>query len=188
MFNQFRWKRLSITDDDLFRDSYILTMTQSKLLAEPSVDEDSFDVTQMTDAAFESFAEVFFVEIIGKLTRLNHSSFQLENLDVTQILNTTTKPIVCIQTFKNFEDGVMSLEQTLNGMDPGYVIMYHCNVTAIRQIETYEAMKKRPSHYRLKVFFLIHAQTVEEQSYLTTLRREKQAFELLIETKSVRFS
>lgn len=109
-------------------------------------------------------------------------------MDVTQILNTTTKPIVCIQTFKNFEDGVISLEQTLNGMDPGFIIMYHSNVTAIRQIETYEATKRRQPHYRLKVFFLIHAQTVEEQSYLTTLRREKQAFELLIETKSVTFS
>ncbi|XP_037032816.1 DNA repair endonuclease XPF [Bradysia coprophila] len=149
-------------DDDLYRDSYILTMTQSKL--NESVD-DSFDVTQMADAAFESFAE-------------------LENLDVTQILNTTTKPIVCIQTFKNYEDGVLSLEHTLNGMDPGYVIMYHSNVTAIRQIETFEAMKRRQPHYRLKVFFLLHAQTVEEQSYLTTLRREKQAFEFLIETKS----
>lgn len=82
----------------------------------------------------------------------------------------------------------MSLEHTLNGMDPGYIIMFHSNVTTIRQIETYEAMKRRQPHYRLKVFFLIHAQTVEEQSYLTTLRREKQAFELLIETKSVGFS
>lgn len=81
----------------------------------------------------------------------------------------------------------MSLEQTLNDMDPGYIIMYHSNVTAIRQIETYEAMKKRQPHYRVKVFFLLHAQTVEEQSYLTNLRREKQAFELLIDTKSVSF-
>ncbi|KAJ6645403.1 DNA repair endonuclease XPF [Pseudolycoriella hygida] len=156
-------------DDDLFRDSYILTMTQitqSKDQEESFRNEDDvFDVTQMADVAFESFVE-------------------LENLDVTQILNTTTKPIVCIQTFKNYEDGLMSLEQTLNGMDPGYIIMYHCNVTAIRQIETYEAMKRRQPHKRLKVFFLIHAQTVEEQSYLTTLRREKQAFEFLIETKS----
>lgn len=50
-----------MADDDLFRDSYILTMTQSnKHLVEPSVEDlDSFDVTQMADAAFESFAEVF---------------------------------------------------------------------------------------------------------------------------------
>lgn len=36
-------------------------MTQTKY-HEPSIDEDedSFDVTQMADAAFESFTEVFF--------------------------------------------------------------------------------------------------------------------------------
>lgn len=48
-----------IADDDLFRDTYILTMTQSKFNAEASdEDEDFFDVTQMADVAFESFAEV----------------------------------------------------------------------------------------------------------------------------------
>jgi len=44
---------------------------------------------------------------------------------------------------------------------------------------------RRKSNNKLKVFFLIHAETVEEQSYLTTLRREKESFEYLIETKSV---
>lgn len=39
----------------------------------------------------------------------------------------------------------------------------------------------------LKVYFLIHAGTVEEQSYLTSLRREKESFEYLIETKSVSY-
>lgn len=71
-------------------------------------------------------------------------------------------------------------------MDPSYVIMYHSSVSAIRQIEVHEARKKRSPNQRLKVFFLVHAQTVEEQSYLTSLRREKQAFELIIDTKSVR--
>lgn len=37
----------------------------------------------------------------------------------------------------------------------------------------------------MKVFFLIHSGTVEEQSYLTSLRREKEAFEFLIDLKSV---
>lgn len=47
----------------------------------------------------------------------------------------------------------------------------------------YEA--HRESDVQLKIYFLIHAATVEEQSYLTTLRREKEAFEFLIETKAV---
>lgn len=110
------------------------------------------------------------------------------NLDVTQLVNTTTKPLVCIQTFKTGEDGILSLERILNEMSPGYVIMYHCNISAIRQIEVYESGKKRSARDRLKVFFLMHSQTVEEQSYLTNLRREKLAFDLLIDTKAVSFS
>lgn len=109
----------------------------------------------------------------------------METLDITQIVQHHRKPIVCIQTFKTGDDGALSLERTLNEIDPGYVILYHANVTAIRQIEVYEARKRRAAVNRLKVFFMVHAQTVEEQSYLTSLRREKQAFELIIDTKKV---
>lgn len=111
----------------------------------------------------------------------------MENLDISQIVQHHRKPIVCIQTFKTGDDGPLSLERTLNEIDPGYIVMYHSNVSAIRQIEAFEARKKRAPVDRLKVFFLVHSQTVEEQSYLTSLRREKQAFELIISTKTVRF-
>lgn len=110
---------------------------------------------------------------------------QMENLNITQITNTTTRPIVCIQTFKSCEDSVLSLDHTLREMNPGFVILYHSNVTAIRQIEVYESQQKRHPRDRLKVFFVVHSQTVEEQSYLTSLRREKEAFDLLIKTKQV---
>lgn len=50
-------------------------------------------------------------------------------------------------------------------------------------LKIYEARRRKNS--RLKVYFLVYNESVEEQSYLTTLRREKQAFEYIIETKSV---
>lgn len=103
------------------------------------------------------------------------------------MLQTTTKPLVCIQSFKTGEDGIIGLERMLNDMSPGYVIMYHCNVTATRQLEEFEAKRRRNVERRMKVFFMLHSQTAEEQSYLTNLRREKQAFDLLIETKAVLF-
>lgn len=109
----------------------------------------------------------------------------METLDISQIVQHHRKPIVCIQTFKTGEDGPLSLERTLTEVSPSYVILYHANVTAIRQIEVFEARQRRPAVNRLKVFLMIHAQTVEEQSYLTSLRREKQAFELIIDTKTV---
>lgn len=103
----------------------------------------------------------------------------MENMDLSTF--DIAESIVLIQTFKK-EGTMLSLQTTLYDFQPNFIIMYHNNMTAIRQIEVYEARRRKQP--RLKLYFLIYARTVEEQSYLTTLRREKQAFEHLIETKS----
>lgn len=148
---------------ELYRESYILSMTQKSTIDGNEI----LDITQMENPQFEIIQEV-------------------NDLDTTSVVNTSPKPIVWIQTFKNEQFGIVSLQKVLSEIQPQYVIMYHYNVTAIRQIEVYEARQKRPPKDRLKVFTLLHSQTVEEQSYLTSLRREKEAFELLIDTKRVR--
>lgn len=55
---------------------------------------------------------------------------QLENLNLTKLM----QPTILIQTFK-CDDKFVSLEQLLQELKPHYIIMYHSNVTAIRQIE-----------------------------------------------------
>lgn len=46
----------------LYRESYVLTVTEELSKAEPkTLKTDSFDVTQMTNAQFESFAEVSLI-------------------------------------------------------------------------------------------------------------------------------
>lgn len=149
---------------ELYRDSYILSMTQKSTIDGNEI----LDITQMENPQFEIIQE-------------------FDDLDTTNVVNTSPKPIVWIQTIKNEQFGLVSLQKVLTEIQPQYVIMYHYNVTAIRQIEVYEARQKRAPKDRLKVFTLLHSQTVEEQSYLTSLRREKEAFELLIDTKSVSF-
>lgn len=106
-------------------------------------------------------------------------------MNITAAVAARKQPLICIQTFKTEKEGCMALDRILNEINPHYVVMYHYNVTAIRQLEIFEARQRRAAKERMKVFFLIHARTVEEQSYLTSLRREKQAFELIIDTKSV---
>ncbi|CAG4971833.1 unnamed protein product [Parnassius apollo] len=106
---------------------------------------------------------------------------QLDDLNITQI--ESEKPLICIQTFKQNGNN-FSLELTLESLRPEYIILYHSDMSAVRQIELFESRKK-VEEPRSKVYFLIHDKTVEEQAYLTSLKREKQAFELLIETKSV---
>jgi DNA excision repair protein ERCC-4 len=108
-------------------------------------------------------------------------SLQISDLDITQIEK--EKPLIYIQPFK--ENGNhFSLECTLEALRPEYIILYHSDVSAVRQIELFECRKKTEENPS-KVYFMIHDKTVEEQAYLTSLKREKQAFELLIETKSV---
>merc|ERR1712142_522016 len=51
----------------------------------------------------------------------------------------------------------------------------------VRQVEVYQAT--HPSLHT-RVYFILYRGSVEEQAYLTTLRREKKAFEGLIKTKS----
>lgn len=109
--------------------------------------------------------------------------FQAEDLDLSKL--EVEKPIICIQTFKQNGNN-FSLEQTLESFRPEYIILYHSDMSAVRQIEVFEC-KKQTEEDKCKVYFIIHDKTVEEQAYLTSLRREKQAFEMLIQRKSVSF-
>ncbi|XP_067634879.1 DNA repair endonuclease XPF isoform X2 [Eurosta solidaginis] len=164
-------------DEDLaakyFQESYMLTITQlsdaDEAFTYAGADANASGATgtsNMDTSVFEPFPE-------------------LEDLDITAAVAARKQPLICIQTFKTEREGAMSLDRILDEIQPQYVIMYHCNVTAIRQLEIFEARQRRAPKDRMRVFFLLHARTVEEQSYLTSLRREKQAFEMIIETKRV---
>ncbi|EDV45795.1 DNA repair endonuclease XPF [Drosophila erecta] len=151
----------SETEGQHFEESYMLTMTQ------PVENEPEIDIKPDPDVSiFETIPE-------------------LEQFDVTAALATVPhQPYICLQTFKTEREGSMALEHMLEQLQPHYVVMYNMNVTAIRQLEVFEARRRLPPADRMKVYFLIHARTVEEQAYLTSLRREKAAFEFIIETKS----
>lgn len=162
-----------------YQESYILTMTQTQF---NDTLADSTQTTSTQDTS-ENSAD------IETCTQHDKSIFEpfpeLENLDITAAVASHKQPLICVQTFKTEQEGPMALQRTLEEIHPQYIVMYNCNITAIRQLEIYEARLHRPKEERIKVFFLMHGKTVEEQSYLTSLRREKQAFELIIETKRV---
>ncbi|XP_047530253.1 DNA repair endonuclease XPF [Vanessa atalanta] len=141
--------------DEMNKSNYVLTLTQTAT-------KNNSDSKAANESIFEPLSQV-------------------ENLDLTQL--ETDKPIICIQTFKQ-NGNYMSLDHTLERLRPEYVVLFHSDVAAVRQLERYEC-RKPPREPRLTVYFLVHDHTVEEQAYLTALRREKQAFELLIQAKSV---
>ena len=73
-------------------------------------------------------------------------------------------------------------EQILEEVRPRYVIMYEPDAAFIRRVEVY-----RSSHNdrNVKVYFTYYGGSVEEQRYLSAVRKEKDAFTKLIKERSV---
>ena len=72
-------------------------------------------------------------------------------------------------------------EHILEEIKPKYIIMYEPDASFIRRVEVY-----RSSHNdrNVKVYFLYYGGSVEEQRYLSTVRREKDAFTKLIKERA----
>ena len=77
-------------------------------------------------------------------------------------------------------DGDMD-EHVLEEVKPRYIIMYEPDTSFVRRVEVY-----RSSHNdrNVRVYFLYYGGSVEEQRYLSSVRREKDAFAKLIKEKS----
>ena len=78
-------------------------------------------------------------------------------------------------------DGDMD-EQLLEEIKPRYVIMYEPDAAFIRRVEVY-----RSSHTdrNIRVYFMYYGGSVEEQRYLSAVRKEKDAFTKLIRERGV---
>ncbi|CAK9805296.1 DNA repair endonuclease XPF [Anthophora plagiata] len=145
-------------DDDVNaeQDSYVLTLSQK-------VREESQSGSSVDEDKFQTLFE---------------DCSQMAELDLTNM--NTGAPVILIQTLKKDGDP-MALQRALSEHMPNNIIMYMADISAVRQIEVYQ--NNNPS-IDLKVYFLIYGGSVEEQEYLTSLRREKEAFHTLINAKT----
>lgn len=72
-------------------------------------------------------------------------------------------------------------EHVLEEVKPRYVIMYEPDAAFIRRVEVYRSSH---SNRNVRVYFLYYGGSVEEQRYLSTVRREKDAFARLIKERA----
>lgn len=86
------------------------------------------------------------------------------------------EPLTVIHPLKGLTDP-HSLTRVLHEVEPSFVVLYDAEVSFVRQLEIYKA--SRPGK-PLRVYFLIYGGSTEEQKYLTSLSKEKKAFEHLI--------
>lgn len=70
----------------------------------------------------------------------------------------------------------------LDIVKPSVIIVYHPDMSFVRQIEVYKA--SNPSK-KLKVYFLFYEESTEVQKFEASIRRENGAFESLIRQKSL---
>ncbi|CAH8872393.1 unnamed protein product [Trichobilharzia szidati] len=92
------------------------------------------------------------------------------------------------------------LSYILDIIEPNHVVLYEPRVSWVRELEVYNA-RRSVHHFSkqessnnicgsnnslppLTVHFMLYENSVEEQRYLTSLRREKEAFESLIQLSS----
>lgn len=75
-----------------------------------------------------------------------------------------------------------SEQHVLDVWKPSIIIVYHPDITFVREIEVYKA--ENPSR-KLKVYFLFYEDSTEVQKFESSIRRENEAFESLIRQKSL---
>ncbi|CAG04487.1 unnamed protein product, partial [Tetraodon nigroviridis] len=90
------------------------------------------------------------------------------------------EPLTVIHPLKGLTDP-HSLTRVLHEVEPSFVVLYDAELSFVRQLEIYKAC--RPGK-PLRVYFLIYGGSTEEQKYLTSLSKEKKAFEHLIREKA----
>ena len=88
--------------------------------------------------------------------------------------------------FLNSYDGdseqKVSLIRALHEVNPRYVILYDSELWFVRQLEIFKSLNYK---FSMRIYFLMYKNSYEEQKYLTSIRSEKESFEILIREKAV---
>ncbi|KTW27428.1 hypothetical protein T552_02406 [Pneumocystis carinii B80] len=83
--------------------------------------------------------------------------------------------LVVISPYNDDMDDILFKE-----LKPRFIILYEPNAVIIRRIELYHSIYKNEL---LRVYFMYYGNSVEEQKYLATVRREKDSFAKLVKEK-----
>uniref|UniRef100_A0A2N9HVS1 ERCC4 domain-containing protein n=1 Tax=Fagus sylvatica TaxID=28930 RepID=A0A2N9HVS1_FAGSY len=89
----------------------------------------------------------------------------------------TAKPLPPVHFYALESD-----QPILDTLKPSVVIVYHPDITFVREIEVYKAENQSK---KLKVYFLFYEDSTEVQKFEASIRRENGAFESLIRQKSM---
>ncbi|PWN19517.1 hypothetical protein BCV69DRAFT_284143 [Microstroma glucosiphilum] len=89
----------------------------------------------------------------------------------------TLDDLVVVRTYRGDSD-----DYVLQELRPRFIIMYDPDAAFVRRIEMY---RSTTAGVNPRVYFLLYAESIEEQRYLSSIRREKESFEKLIRERSI---
>lgn len=89
--------------------------------------------------------------------------------------------IIEFYPLKHYSGNHFQFQNLCDMNNPLCFILYEGDMEIVRRIELYQALNYQN---RIKVYFLVYKGSAEEQCFLTSLRREKEAFEFLIKEKA----
>ncbi|SCZ96736.1 BZ3500_MvSof-1268-A1-R1_Chr4-1g06669 [Microbotryum saponariae] len=136
------------------------------------------EVAQLLDAS-QAFAKIeeggttpaFMLSTHGAGDLPLTSEIDLNRFDETFGL-LDNEDLVLIRPYSDDDD-----DKVLEELRPKYVVLFDPDPAFVRRLETYRALHQGLA---LRVYFLTYKDSVEEQRYLSSIRKEKDAFERLI--------
>ncbi|KAL2348212.1 hypothetical protein Fmac_002212 [Flemingia macrophylla] len=144
--------------------------------------EETSDEIRMSDSENKIVEDVTNPVSAGRFCETMQDRTSVENIVLRRHTNpdaaaSNGKPLPPVHFYALESD-----QPILDILKPSVVIVYHPDMTFVREIEVYKA--ENPLK-RLKVYFLFYEESTEVQKFEASIRRENGAFESLIRQKSM---
>nr|CAG4638335.1 EOG090X03DI [Cyclestheria hislopi] len=152
----------------------------NKILIVTDDDRTCVQLRQILDCGSRTVLEKLFQKANCARDDSEKAAYGKRKLGQTDSIVEVVNESIIIQSLKDTSDP-FAIHRTLYKVHPRFIIIYDCDMSFVRQVEVYQAVHKE---IPVKVYFLVYDASAEEQAYLTTLRREKEAFEMLIREKA----
>ncbi|CAF1437265.1 unnamed protein product, partial [Didymodactylos carnosus] len=114
-------------------------------------------------------------------TKKSINGIELDDIEGGYVINDFSDMSVVLYPFSGNIDNHFVLGKILLKYRPRYVILHDASLTFVRQLEVFKATN---IDHPLRVYFLLYSNSIEEQRYLLSVKKEKDAFENLIREKA----
>ncbi|CAG8741390.1 15357_t:CDS:1, partial [Acaulospora colombiana] len=153
-----------------------VTAASSSRASVSTIEEEAKEIVSFIDSVTDEVTTATSSEIINTHESHYDDEFDLEAFS-THFGILPMQSLVIIRPISGEDD-----DKILEALKPKYIVIYHPDQGIVRRVEVFRATHPGIA---CRVYFMMYQNSVEEQSYLSSIRREKESFERLIHEKSI---